>query len=40
MSLRGQFEATPRYWAQANPPHEVDFLIQRDNDVLPVEAPG
>jgi predicted AAA+ superfamily ATPase len=37
-SLRGQFEATPRYWAQANPPHEVDFLIQRDNDVLPVEA--
>ena len=26
----------PRYWANA--PYEVDFVIQRENDVIPVEA--
>ena len=31
-----QFEVRPRYWTQA--PYEVDFVIQRDNDVLPIEA--
>ena len=29
---------TPRYWSQSNPPYEVDFLIQRENDIHPVEA--
>ena len=33
-----QFEVTPRYWAQTNPPYEVDFLIQRENDIFPVEV--
>ena len=28
----------PRYWSQNNPPYEVDFLIQRDNDIFPVEV--
>ena len=26
----------PRYWSQTNPPYEVDFLIQRENDIFPV----
>ena len=37
-SLSVQFEAEPRYWAQNNPPYEVDFLIQRENDTIPVEV--
>ena len=37
-SLIPQFEVTPRYWSQSNPPHEVDFIIQRDNDIIPVEV--
>ena len=28
----------PRYWAQSNPPYELDFLIQRENDIFPVEV--
>lgn len=37
-SLKRQFEAKPRYWAVDNPRYEVDFLIQRENDVIPVEV--
>ncbi|MBE6416493.1 MAG: ATP-binding protein [Akkermansiaceae bacterium] len=37
-SLIPQFEATPRYWSQNNPPYEVDFLIQRENDLIPIEV--
>lgn len=37
-ALARQFEATPRYWAADNPRYEVDFLIQRENDVFPVEV--
>lgn len=37
-ALQNQFEATPRYWAIDNPRYEVDFLIQRENDILPVEV--
>ena len=33
-----QFEVMPRYWSQNNPPYEVDFLIQRENDIFPVEV--
>lgn len=33
-SLPAQFEVESRYWAQMNPPYEVDFLIQRDNDIF------
>lgn len=37
-ALQNQFEAMPRYWAMDNPRYEVDFLIQRENDILPVEV--
>ena len=35
-SLVRQYEVPPRYWTQT--PYEVDFIIQRENDILPVEA--
>ncbi len=37
-SLVTQFEVTPRYWSQNNPPYEVDFIVQRNNDIFPVEV--
>lgn len=37
-ALTCQFEAVPRYWSQGNPPYEVDFIIQRENDIIPVEV--
>lgn len=37
-ALKNQFEATPRYWAMDHPRYEVDFLIQRENDIIPVEV--
>lgn len=37
-TLVTQFEVVPRYWTQTNPPYEVDFLIQRENDIFPVEV--
>jgi len=37
-ALQNQFEAMPRYWTMDNPRYEVDFLIQRENDILPVEV--
>lgn len=37
-ALVRQFEAAPRYWAMDNPRYEVDYMIQRDNDIFPVEV--
>ena len=37
-TLITQFEVVPRYWTQTNPPYEVDFLIQRENDIFPIEV--
>ena len=37
-TLLAQFEVTPRYWSQNNPPYEVDFLVQRENDIIPIEV--
>ncbi len=37
-TLTTQFEVMPRYWSQTNPPYEVDFLIQRENDIFPIEV--
>lgn len=37
-TLTTQFEVAPRYWSQANPPYEVNFLIQRENDIFPIEV--
>ena len=35
--LAAQYEATPRYWTSGGQA-EVDFMIQRGNDVIPVEV--
>lgn len=37
-ALITQFEVLPRYWSRTNPPYEVDFLIQHENDIIPVEV--
>ena len=37
-ALGGQLEGTPRYWATENPRYEVDFLVQRENDIIPIEV--
>lgn len=37
-ALQNQLEVTPRYWSQTNPPYEVDFIIQHENDIIPVEV--
>ncbi|HEY5585018.1 MAG TPA: ATP-binding protein [Ruminiclostridium sp.] len=37
-ALKNQFEATPRYWSVDNPRYEVDLLIQRENDIIPIEV--
>ncbi len=37
-SLIPQFEPTPRYWSQLNPTYEVDFLVQRENEIMPIEV--
>lgn len=37
-ALVNQFEVTPRYWSMINPSYEVDFMIQRGNDIFPVEV--
>lgn len=31
-----QFEVTPRYWAENN--YEVDFIIQNENNIIPIEV--
>ena len=35
-SLVRQFEVVPRYWSDS--PYEVDFIIQRENDIFPIES--
>lgn len=35
-SLIRQFDSSPRYWAQAQ--YEVDFIIQKENEIYPIEA--
>ena len=42
-TLITQFEVTPRYWSQSNPPYEVDFLIQKPSvtsrhNIHPIEV--
>ncbi len=40
-SLAHQLENKPRYWTNDKPKHEVDFLIEVDNHVIPIEVkPG
>lgn len=35
-SLKRRFAVAPRYWADAT--HEVDFVAQRENVIIPIEA--
>ncbi|MBR6403535.1 MAG: ATP-binding protein [Eubacterium sp.] len=37
-SLMTQVQDIPRYWSIANPNYEVDYMIQIDNDIYPVEV--
>ena len=37
-ALIGQTEAVPRYWATDHPRYEVDYIIQRNNEIIPVEV--
>lgn len=37
-SLVRQFDVMPRYWSRINPPYEVDFILQRKNDIIPMEV--
>ena len=37
-SLMPLLSATPRYWSELHPKREVDFVIQYDNLILPVEV--
>lgn len=37
-SLIPQFDAEPHYWSRINPSYEVDFLVQRENDIIPIEV--
>lgn len=34
--LKRQFDVPLRYWASA--PYEVDFILQRENEIIPIEA--
>ena len=37
-SLRVQLDAEPRYWVNEKPRHEVDFVVQRGNEIVPIEV--
>ena len=37
-ALTGQVEAVPRYWSTDHPRYEIDYIIQRDNDIIPIEV--
>ena len=37
-ALLPQFEDVPRYWSHTHPSYEVDFLVQQDNAIIPVEV--
>jgi len=33
-----QFEAVPRYWIDRRSKNELDFMIQRENNIFPIEV--
>lgn len=37
-SLVPQFDAAPHYWSRLNPSYEIDFVIQHENDIIPIEV--
>lgn len=37
-ALIGQLDVAPRYWLNEKPRHEIDYLMQVDNSIVPVEV--
>ena len=37
-SLIPQFDAAPYYWSRLAPSYEVDFVIQYENEIIPIEV--
>jgi len=37
-ALKGQFEVPLRYWTTDHPRYEVDYIMQRGNDIIPIEV--
>ena len=37
-ALKGRLSVEPRYWTNDKPRHEVDFLLQLGNNLIPVEV--
>jgi predicted AAA+ superfamily ATPase len=37
-AMASQFEGAPCYWAVDNPRYEVDFIVQWENEIIPVEV--
>jgi predicted AAA+ superfamily ATPase len=37
-SLMPALDTAPRYWSRVNPPYEVDFVVQVDNAIVPIEV--
>ena len=37
-SIIPQLDSLPYYWSQINPSYEVDFIIQYENDIIPIEV--
>lgn len=37
-SLTMQYDVESRYWSIDNPHYEVDFIIQKENDIIPIEV--
>ena len=37
-SLVPQFDASVHYWSRINPPYEVGFIVQYENDIIPIEV--
>lgn len=37
-ALVPQLDMEPRYWTNEKPRHEVDFLVQLGNDLVPIEV--
>ncbi len=37
-ALKSQFEANVRYWTDGKAGGEVDFIVQKENDIIPIEV--
>ena len=39
-ALMPQFEKMPRYWSTNNPFHKVDFIVEYEGELVPIEVSG